>query len=431
MNTLNHTASLSVEIVQQLKQKIQSGEWAAGVSLPPIRQLASELGVSPNTVALAYNQLKAAGLVQTDGRRGTQVAFKPTHMDLAPVIPSGLIDLASGNVNARYIPQPAPRWLKQQSNATGYDANGDDPQLLDLMRTWLQQQAIPVQALAVFSGTLEVMGLALRTQLCAGDAVWVEDPCWPPVLDLLKQLRLVAIPLPVDAEGCSVPQPNSKIKAVILTLRAQNPTGVSFNHTRWQAWQNLLKQQPQTLVLLDDYWGVLAQQSLADLTMRNPCLYILSVSKFLGPDLRVTLVNGNANLIADLQYQQALSTRWVSLWLQRLTAHLWQTRLVSTLASARHFYAAQQRQFQQHLQQQGIMLPIQGEGINCWLPVNNEAQVIQHLSLNGWAAQAGQAFRTQAPPGIRLSLSNLNATQMQAFAAVLKQSLSQHKRAWV
>jgi GntR family transcriptional regulator len=58
----------------QIAALIEGGELEQGHQLPPIRQLANDLGVAPGTVARAYRELEAAGLVESNGRRGTRVA---------------------------------------------------------------------------------------------------------------------------------------------------------------------------------------------------------------------------------------------------------------------------------------------------------------------------------------------------------------------
>jgi DNA-binding transcriptional regulator YhcF (GntR family) len=52
------------------------GRLAAGAKLPPVRQLAGELGLATNTVARAYRELEQAGLVETRGRAGTLVTAR-------------------------------------------------------------------------------------------------------------------------------------------------------------------------------------------------------------------------------------------------------------------------------------------------------------------------------------------------------------------
>ncbi|MDO5534357.1 MAG: GntR family transcriptional regulator [Propionibacteriaceae bacterium] len=60
---------------EQIKQQIvaarESGEFPANHRLPPVRHLALELGVAPNTVARAYRELEASGVIQTRGRAGS------------------------------------------------------------------------------------------------------------------------------------------------------------------------------------------------------------------------------------------------------------------------------------------------------------------------------------------------------------------------
>lgn len=62
------------QISDQLREFIERGELGAGDALPTVRQLASDLGVAPNTVARAYADLQDGGWLTSDGRRGTRVA---------------------------------------------------------------------------------------------------------------------------------------------------------------------------------------------------------------------------------------------------------------------------------------------------------------------------------------------------------------------
>ncbi|WP_203785866.1 GntR family transcriptional regulator [Paractinoplanes rishiriensis] len=53
-----------------------AGLLPAGTKLPPVRVLAADLGLAVNTVARAYKELEAAGLVETRGRLGTVVTSR-------------------------------------------------------------------------------------------------------------------------------------------------------------------------------------------------------------------------------------------------------------------------------------------------------------------------------------------------------------------
>jgi GntR family transcriptional regulator len=63
-----------LQIVQQVKHQIASGRLQAGEELPPIRVLAQQLVINPNTVARAYRELETAGLVVKRGTVGTYVS---------------------------------------------------------------------------------------------------------------------------------------------------------------------------------------------------------------------------------------------------------------------------------------------------------------------------------------------------------------------
>jgi len=61
------------QVRAQLAADIANGELVAGSKLPPVRRMADDLGLAVNTVARAYRELEAAGLVETRGRNGTVV----------------------------------------------------------------------------------------------------------------------------------------------------------------------------------------------------------------------------------------------------------------------------------------------------------------------------------------------------------------------
>ncbi|HLY34765.1 MAG TPA: GntR family transcriptional regulator [Jatrophihabitantaceae bacterium] len=66
------------QVRAQLAAAIASGELPPHTQLPPVRRLASDLGLAANTVARAYRELELAHLVETRGRNGTVVAGTPS-----------------------------------------------------------------------------------------------------------------------------------------------------------------------------------------------------------------------------------------------------------------------------------------------------------------------------------------------------------------
>lgn len=62
------------QVRTQLARQINDGDLPVGTKLPTVRRLAADLGIAANTVARAYRELEAAGLLETRGRAGTFVA---------------------------------------------------------------------------------------------------------------------------------------------------------------------------------------------------------------------------------------------------------------------------------------------------------------------------------------------------------------------
>ncbi|UGT64396.1 GntR family transcriptional regulator [Nocardia asteroides] len=78
MLELEITHDSSVPPYEQLRigvvAKVRSGALTAGTKIPTVRALAEQLGLAPNTVARAYRELEADGVLETRGRQGTFIA---------------------------------------------------------------------------------------------------------------------------------------------------------------------------------------------------------------------------------------------------------------------------------------------------------------------------------------------------------------------
>lgn len=81
------------QIVDQVRQAVAGGTLSPGDRLPPVRDLAVELAINPNTVARAYQDLEREGVIETSRGRGTfvsagalKVADEERMERLAPVL---------------------------------------------------------------------------------------------------------------------------------------------------------------------------------------------------------------------------------------------------------------------------------------------------------------------------------------------------------
>jgi DNA-binding transcriptional regulator YhcF (GntR family) len=61
------------QVKRQISQLVAAGDLRPGDKMPTVRRLAADLDLAPNTVARAYRELEAAGVLDTRGRAGTFV----------------------------------------------------------------------------------------------------------------------------------------------------------------------------------------------------------------------------------------------------------------------------------------------------------------------------------------------------------------------
>ncbi len=70
------------QVREAIRGQVDSGVLQPGFRLPPVRSLAAELDLATNTVARAYKELEALGVVETRGRAGTFVAGRGVERSL-------------------------------------------------------------------------------------------------------------------------------------------------------------------------------------------------------------------------------------------------------------------------------------------------------------------------------------------------------------
>ena len=67
------------QVRQQVVSLVEAGSLVPGDRLPTVRSLAEELGLAANTVARAYRELEASGVIETRGRAGSFVTDDDVH----------------------------------------------------------------------------------------------------------------------------------------------------------------------------------------------------------------------------------------------------------------------------------------------------------------------------------------------------------------
>jgi DNA-binding transcriptional MocR family regulator len=143
---------------------------------------------------------------------------------------------------------------------------------------------------------------------------------------------------------------------------------------------------------------------------------VRSVSKSLGPDIRLALMTGDALTMERVQHRQNLGMRWVSHIIQQIVAFfLNDAETGRMLATAAARYRERRENLIAELAARGI--PAFGRsGFNVWIPVAQEAAVCQGLLAAGWAVRAGEGFRIETDPAIRVTASTLETAEAGRFA---------------
>ncbi|HIG24945.1 MAG TPA: aminotransferase class I/II-fold pyridoxal phosphate-dependent enzyme [Acidimicrobiia bacterium] len=381
---------------------ISSGEVSGNDRLPTVRSVAQALGISPSTVTDAWRRLQHAGLVTTDGRRGTFVRSRrqpddPGRFWQVPVDPDTYQwDLSTGTPDPKLLPslETALASLRNELPVSSYLDWPTLPALNDLL---VEQWPYPAQLITVVDGAMDGLDRIITSNINFGDRVIVTDPGFPPALDMLELAGAELLPVAMAKDG---PDPEAFAaaleldpQAVLLQPRAHNPTGWNLSAQRADQLAELLEGR-DLLIIEDDHSGEVAGSDLNSLGSRlsNQVVHIHSFSKAYGPDLRLGAVGGPAKIINALIHRRQLGPAWSSRLLQGVLLHLLTDPAVAQLVNtSSHTYAQRRSALVAALAEQGVSIP--GEsGFNLWLEVADESTALISLASHGIGAAPGSPF---------------------------------------
>jgi DNA-binding transcriptional MocR family regulator len=391
-------------LAQAVSRAVREGALQPGAKLPPIRALASRLGLSPTTVSAGWALLARSGAIRTDGRRGTTVA------DLQDPAPGRYrralerqvdfaLDLSTGTPDPGLLPNLGPA-LGELTTAGIPGSYLDDPVLPGLLEVLRAQWPYPPEELTVVDGAMDALDLASRSLLRFGDRVVVEHPGFPPLLDLLESIGVEVVGVPVDEAGLC-PEPlaaalgsrGSDISAVFLQPRAQNPTGASMSGRRASELAPILA-RAGIPVIEDDSAGAVAATAPISLGQWIPdqVIHIRSFSKSHGPDLRLAAMGGPGRLLREIVHRRQLGQGWSSRLLQRvLLSLLTDPVAIADVDRARDEYTRRRVALVCALTSRGVDVAA-GDGLNLWVPVNDESAAIVRLASQGVGVTPGTPF---------------------------------------
>ncbi|MFF9578281.1 aminotransferase class I/II-fold pyridoxal phosphate-dependent enzyme [Streptomyces rubiginosohelvolus] len=414
------------EIAASVERGVGSGDLAPGHVLPPMRELAVCLEVNPNTVAAAYRTLRERGVIETAGRRGSRVRAAPASTSRGSLrieAPPGVRDLGEGNPDPELLPDLGPALAAAAAaDAESRGLYGQAPVVPEFAayaRAALDADGVPAGPVAVTSGALDAIERVLAAHLRPGDTVAVEDPGWGSVLDLVPALGLRAVPVGVDDSGPLAADVEralrSGARALVVTCRAQNPTGASVDARRARELRAVLARHPDVLLIEDDHGHAIVDLPLHPLAGATVhWAFIRSAAKAYGPDLRVATLTGDAVTVDRVEGRQRLGPGWVSRLLQRAVLDLWTSGAVDTRTVARS-YGDRRDALIQALAERGVGARGRS-GMNVWVPVSDETGAVARLLHAGWAAAPGARFRLDTPQAVRLTVSPLTAADIGPLA---------------
>ncbi|MGY9073002.1 MAG: aminotransferase class I/II-fold pyridoxal phosphate-dependent enzyme [Acidimicrobiales bacterium] len=421
---------LATDIGLMLERRILGGDLKPGARLPSVRDLAAELGAAPGTVAAAYRQLSETGLIIAGrGRQGTRVAPRPgSGLISVPrsSLPEGLVDARHGSPDPSLLPDVAGalgRAVGRTTNAYGSAVVLDE--LAAAAALQFRSDGIDADHLTVTNGSMDAIERVLRSHsLRVGDRVAVEDPGHIPVHQIVRSAGLIPVPLKLDDEGVLPASLNRalslRLAAVILTPRAQNPTGAALTNERAAALTDVLDGHPEVLLIQDDHAGAVAGVEFVAVTSPSPnWVTIRSVGKSLSPDLRVSTMVGNRDTIDRVSSNFANGPGWVSYVLQAAVADLLgdpkAQRQVSKAAVA---YTHRRTRLIDALGAGGV--PARGRsGFNVWISVANEQVVVDAARDGGFAILGGDQWRIGSESAVRVTANRLTDDEIDRLAECL------------
>ncbi len=347
----NAAMPLYRQLYERLRTEILEQQLEAGARLPSTRALASELGVSRNTTALAYELLLLEGYIESRVGHGTRVAQVRSEQRSAgkmsetarttEAVPRLLsrrgqlllntphagemyANLAEKEASIFRAGQPDMEafpyeiWARLMAKharqslraASRHQQTAGYAPLREAIARHIgitRGVSCSPEQIILTAGSQGALDLAARVLLDPGDAAWVEDPGYPGARGALLAAGASLIPVPVDQEGLDVAaglrlRPDARLVAV--TPSHQFPTGVTMSLSRRLALLEWAR-EAEAWILEDDYdsefrFSGRPLEALQGLDQARRVIYIGTFSKVLFPALRLGYLVAPVELIKGL-----------------------------------------------------------------------------------------------------------------------------------
>ena len=478
------------QLYDRLRNSILSGQLEAGTRLSSTRVLASSLGVSRTTTALAYELLLLEGYIESRVGDGTRVA----HLQLGQVFQEnrsaqGLDGSKSPEMRppafARrcqaLIDMPCPEvfygeqarlgnslFLVGQPDVTSFPyetwarllarhARHSLPavSLYQYVQGYLPlRQAIAThigmtrgvhcspEQIFLTTGVQGALDLVTRALLDPGDVAWVEDPGYSGARGALLAAGAQLVAVPVDGEGLDVEvgrQLSSEARLAIVTPSHQLPTGVTMSLSRRLALLDWSR-ETRAWIVENDYdseyrFSGRPLEALHGLDRAGHVLYIGTLSKALFPSLRLGYLVAPPELLTGLKATQRFWAVHLPLVEQlALADFIAEGYFARHLRKMRQLYKERRdalvdaltRELGKRLE---ITVPEAGMHLAVWLPEGMSAQAVAQRAAASGVHILPISHFSQRPlqrDGLVLGFASSSPQELRAGAHTLALALQAH-----
>lgn len=335
------------QVIQMINTMAMQGSIQVGDKLPSLRAMATKLAVSIPTVKQAYQELEAQGKVEAKEKSG--YFLLPTTPKTAPkkaklvnrplqvnkqafieqvyqaihtphILPFGIANPVSVASPDKVLAKLMRKAMQQAGEqAVDYGAmDGLDKLKKQIVHRYLAMGLlIEHDELVITNGAQEALAIALQCVTSPGDVVAIESPCYFGIVELIENLGLKAVEIPLcPDEGiwlADLEQALSKhpIKACLFSTSINNPLGSCMPQAKRQQLVALLDKYEVTLIE-DDVYGELHfgnEREVPALKFAKPerVLTCASLSKTAAPSYRIGWLIAGPHAAKARRIKRALS----------------------------------------------------------------------------------------------------------------------------
>jgi len=460
---------LYVQLRDQLRALVASGELRSGDRIPASRELASHLGVHRTTVANAYAELESEGLIQGHVGRGTFICDLPVKQfsppprstgngngngalrwealfadergdeglsRLMPVVPPGTIAFTKASPSGEMFPvedfrrccnavvRSEGRRILEIGSTDGYEPLKRG--LMDMFRD--EGLNVRNEQLLITDGCQQAIDLICKAFLRPGDAVALENPAYPGAIAIFAGARVRALAVAVEADATRTGYAGlnldaletvllqNRVKLIFVTPDFHNPTGTTLPIAQRRRLLEIAARY-QVPVVEDHIYGRLrflgpVVPSLKSLDRTGSVIQIDSFSKTAFPGLRVGWCIGPESVIERLRLLKQSTDLHTDQLAQATMAEFLRRGYLARYAAKmnkvyRRKLEAIQKALAKHMPEGTSWTQPEG-GVSVWvtLPTGVDAgELLIHLRERGVIFVPGRYFYFQQPQPNTLRLS--------------------------